>query len=68
MLEVSVADFLCEVVEQLLFFSQDHVQAGEVVDLLGVAPVKDLPEKVDSLSLLLQLLPHHDELQVLLPE
>ena len=68
MLEVSVADFLCEVVEQLLLFSQDHVQAGEVVDLLGVAPVKDLPEKVDSLSLLLQLLPHNDELQVLLPE
>jgi hypothetical protein len=63
-----MADFLSEVVEQLLLFSQDNVQAGDVIDLLRVAPVEDLPKKVDSLSLLLQLLSHDHKLQVLLPE
>lgn len=68
MLEVRVANFLREVVEQLLLFSQDYMQAGDVVDLLGVASVKNLSKKVDSLRLLLQLLSHDDELQVFLPE
>lgn len=63
-----MADFLSEVVEQLLLFPQDNVQAGDVIDLLRVAPVEDLPKKVDSLSLLLQLLSHDHKLQVLLPE
>lgn len=68
MLEVRVTNFLREVVEQLLLFSQDYMQAGDVVDLLGVASVKNLSKKVDSLRLLLQLLSHDDELQVFLPE
>jgi hypothetical protein len=63
-----MADFLSEVIEQLLLFSQHHMQAGDVIDLLRVAPVEDLPKKVDSLGLLLQLLSHDHKLQVLLSE
>jgi hypothetical protein len=44
------------------------MQAGDVFDLLRIASVQDLSKLVDSLSLLLQLLSHDDELQVLLSE
>mgnify|MGYP006086086431 CR=1 FL=1 len=39
MLEVSMANFFGEEVEQLLLFSQDYVQAGDVFDLLRITSV-----------------------------